>query len=200
MGRAGETVRRTFAMAGKMKAELGADGDGGHDNERVLRYMAKLTINPAIAHGLAHEVGSIEVGQARRHRAVAAGVLRRQAAARPEVRLPRLRRHRRPERGHRHLRTAGARPAVRRVRRHARRPLGRLRRAGRPPTRAATRCRPAAAGSPCAAPAASARPTCASTPGSAPSMWTAHGPGHPRRRPAALRARRLGLPQPPATS
>ncbi|WP_406440928.1 urease subunit alpha [Streptomyces sp. NBC_00631] len=62
MGRAGETVRRTFAMAGKMKAELGAP-DTGHDNERVLRYMAKLTINPAIAHGLAHEVGSIEVGK-----------------------------------------------------------------------------------------------------------------------------------------
>ncbi|MEU6555789.1 urease subunit alpha [Streptomyces sp. NPDC046915] len=61
MGRAGETVRRTFAMAGKMKAELGAPED--HDNERVLRYIAKLTINPAIAHGLAHEVGSIEVGK-----------------------------------------------------------------------------------------------------------------------------------------
>ncbi|MFE8029416.1 amidohydrolase family protein, partial [Streptomyces sp. NPDC057409] len=65
MGRAGETVRRTFAMAGKMKAELGPlDGDGAHDdNARVLRYMAKLTINPAIAHGLAHEIGSIEVGK-----------------------------------------------------------------------------------------------------------------------------------------
>ncbi|MBW8798335.1 MAG: urease subunit alpha [Streptomyces sp.] len=62
MGRAGETVRRTFAMAGKMKAELGAPDDG-HDNERVLRYLAKLTINPAIAHGLSHEVGSIEVGK-----------------------------------------------------------------------------------------------------------------------------------------
>ncbi|MFD0275417.1 urease subunit alpha [Kitasatospora sp. NPDC127111] len=71
MGRAGETVRRTFAMAGKMKAELGPlDGTGsygttesGDDNERVLRYIAKLTINPAIAHGLAHEVGSIETGK-----------------------------------------------------------------------------------------------------------------------------------------
>ncbi|MGF1428753.1 urease subunit alpha, partial [Kitasatospora sp. LaBMicrA B282] len=72
MGRAGETVRRTFAMAGKMKAERGPlDGvegnygtkDGGDDNERVLRYIAKLTINPAIAHGLSHEVGSIEVGK-----------------------------------------------------------------------------------------------------------------------------------------
>ncbi|MEU0442496.1 urease subunit alpha [Streptomyces sp. NPDC006186] len=62
MGRAGETVRRTFAMAGKMKAELGDPGVG-HDNERVLRYIAKLTVNPAIAHGLAHEIGSIEVGK-----------------------------------------------------------------------------------------------------------------------------------------
>ncbi len=62
MGRAGETVRRTFAMAGKMKAQSGAPDDE-HDNERVLRYMAKLTINPALAHGLAHEVGSIENGK-----------------------------------------------------------------------------------------------------------------------------------------
>ncbi|MEV7770312.1 urease subunit alpha [Kitasatospora sp. NPDC086791] len=65
MGRAGETVRRTFAVAGKMKAELGPmEGDGpDDDNERVLRYIAKLTINPAIAHGLVHEVGSIETGK-----------------------------------------------------------------------------------------------------------------------------------------
>ncbi|MFF5961089.1 urease subunit alpha [Streptomyces luteogriseus] len=62
MGRAGETVRRTFAMAGKMKAEFGAP-DEEHDNERVLRYLAKLTINPALAHGLSHEVGSIETGK-----------------------------------------------------------------------------------------------------------------------------------------
>ncbi|KJS51910.1 urease subunit alpha, partial [Streptomyces rubellomurinus subsp. indigoferus] len=64
MGRAGETVRRTFAMAGKMKAERGPmEGDvPDDDNERVLRYIAKLTVNPALAHGLGHAVGSIEVG------------------------------------------------------------------------------------------------------------------------------------------
>ncbi|PLW71992.1 urease subunit alpha, partial [Streptomyces sp. DJ] len=65
MGRAGETVRRTLAVAGRMKAVLGPlEGDGDcDDNARVLRYLAKLTINPAIAHGLAHEIGSIEVGK-----------------------------------------------------------------------------------------------------------------------------------------
>ncbi len=61
MGRAGETVRRTFALAGKMKRERGAEHER-HDNARVLRYLAKLTVNPAIAHGLAHEVGSIRPG------------------------------------------------------------------------------------------------------------------------------------------
>lgn len=62
MGRAGETVRRTFAVAAKNRHDRGADDDR-HDNARVLRYLAKLTINPAIAHGLAHEVGSIDVGK-----------------------------------------------------------------------------------------------------------------------------------------
>lgn len=62
MGRAGETVRRTFAMAAKMKAERGPEHER-HDNERVLRYLAKLTINPALAHGLAHEIGSLEPGK-----------------------------------------------------------------------------------------------------------------------------------------
>lgn len=61
MGRAGETVRRTFALAAKMKAERGTEHER-HDNERVLRYLAKLTVNPAIAHGLAHETGSIRPG------------------------------------------------------------------------------------------------------------------------------------------
>jgi urease subunit alpha len=68
MGRAGETVRRTFAMAAVNKAARGPlpgdDGDDGDDdNTRVLRYLAKLTINPALTHGIAHEVGSLEVGK-----------------------------------------------------------------------------------------------------------------------------------------
>ena len=61
MGRAGETVRRTFALAAKMKTERGPEHDR-HDNDRVLRYLAKLTINPAIAHGLSHEVGALAPG------------------------------------------------------------------------------------------------------------------------------------------
>jgi urease subunit alpha len=65
MGRAGETVRRTFAMAAVNKAARGplAGDEGDADNARVLRYLAKLTINPAITHGIAHEVGSLEVGK-----------------------------------------------------------------------------------------------------------------------------------------
>ena len=59
MGRAGETWWRTFAMAGVMNA--GAD-ERVDDNDRILRYLAKITINPALAHGIAHEVGSIAPG------------------------------------------------------------------------------------------------------------------------------------------
>ena len=62
MGRAGETVSRTFALAAKMKTERD-DVPRAHDNDRVLRYLAKLTINPAVTHGLAHEVGSLELGK-----------------------------------------------------------------------------------------------------------------------------------------
>jgi urease subunit alpha len=65
MGRAGETVKRTFALAAQNKRARGPlEGDDERaDNVRVLRYMAKLTINPAIAHGFSHELGSLEVGK-----------------------------------------------------------------------------------------------------------------------------------------
>jgi urease subunit alpha len=62
MGRAGETFRRTFALAAKMKHEREL-ADPHNDNDRVRRYIAKLTINPAIAHGMAREIGSLEVGK-----------------------------------------------------------------------------------------------------------------------------------------
>lgn len=62
MGRAGETVRRTFQLAARMK-QVRDEGPTRHDNDRVRQYVAKLTINPAITHGLSHEIGSIEVGK-----------------------------------------------------------------------------------------------------------------------------------------
>jgi urease subunit alpha len=62
MGRAGETVRRTFQLASKMKQDLD-QSPSVHDNARVCQYIAKLTINPAIAHGLSDEIGSLEVGK-----------------------------------------------------------------------------------------------------------------------------------------
>jgi urease subunit alpha len=61
MGRIAETVRRAFQCAAAMKAQRG--GGGGGDNERVLRYLAKVTVNPAIAHGLAAHVGSLREGR-----------------------------------------------------------------------------------------------------------------------------------------
>ena len=64
MGRVGEVPLRTWQTAHKMKSQRGSlPGDGRADNARVKRYIAKYTINPAIAHGLAHEVGSVEVGK-----------------------------------------------------------------------------------------------------------------------------------------
>jgi urease subunit alpha len=64
MGRVGEVVIRTWQTAHKMKLQRGAlPGEGRADNVRVKRYIAKYTINPAIAHGVAHEVGSVEEGK-----------------------------------------------------------------------------------------------------------------------------------------
>jgi urease subunit alpha len=65
MGRVGEVITRTWQTAHKMKVQRGSlDQDNArHDNHRAKRYMAKYTINPAITHGIADQVGSIEVGK-----------------------------------------------------------------------------------------------------------------------------------------
>jgi len=65
MGRIGEVITRTWQTAHKMKVQRGAlkEDSARNDNFRARRYVAKYTINPAITHGIAHEVGSIEVGK-----------------------------------------------------------------------------------------------------------------------------------------
>ena len=65
MGRVGEVILRTWQAAHKMKTQRGSlnQDNSGNDNFRVKRYIAKYTINPALTHGIAHAVGSIEVGK-----------------------------------------------------------------------------------------------------------------------------------------
>jgi len=65
MGRVGEVITRTWQTAHKMKVQRGrlADETGANDNLRVRRYIAKYTINPAIAHGISRHIGSVEVGK-----------------------------------------------------------------------------------------------------------------------------------------
>ncbi|AJE22635.1 urease subunit alpha [Azotobacter chroococcum] len=65
MGRVGEVIVRTWQTADKMKKQRGAlpEDAPGNDNFRVKRYVAKYSINPAITHGISHEVGSVEVGK-----------------------------------------------------------------------------------------------------------------------------------------
>jgi urease subunit alpha len=65
MGRVGEVIIRTWQTAHKMKIQRGSlkKDPPGNDNGRIKRYIAKYTINPAIAHGISHEVGSIEAGK-----------------------------------------------------------------------------------------------------------------------------------------
>jgi urease subunit alpha len=65
MGRVGEVVCRTWQTADKMRRQRGRlhSEQGDNDNARIRRYIAKYTINPAIAHGISHEVGSVETGK-----------------------------------------------------------------------------------------------------------------------------------------
>ncbi|MDP3613971.1 MAG: urease subunit alpha, partial [Rubrivivax sp.] len=65
MGRVGEVIVRTWQTAHKMKGQRGSlpEDSARNDNFRVKRYIAKYTINPAIANGISHEVGSLEVGK-----------------------------------------------------------------------------------------------------------------------------------------
>ena len=65
MGRVGEVITRTWQTAHKMKVQRGAlpQDCSAHDNFRVKRYIAKYTLNPAITHGVSHEVGSLELGK-----------------------------------------------------------------------------------------------------------------------------------------
>ncbi len=65
MGRVGEVLIRTWQTADKMKRQRGPlpEETGDNDNFRVRRFIAKYTINPAIAHGLSHQIGSVEVGK-----------------------------------------------------------------------------------------------------------------------------------------
>jgi urease subunit alpha len=65
MGRIGEVITRSWQTADKMKQQRGrlAEETGDNDNVRIKRYLSKYTINPALAHGMAHLIGSIEVGK-----------------------------------------------------------------------------------------------------------------------------------------
>lgn len=66
MGRIGEVICRTWQTAHKMKVQrksLEEDAGNNNDNFRVKRYIAKYTINPALAHGMSHLIGSVEVGK-----------------------------------------------------------------------------------------------------------------------------------------
>ena len=65
MGRVGEVIARTWQTAHKMREQRGRlrEENGDNDNLRIRRYVAKYTINPALSHGMAHEIGSVEVGK-----------------------------------------------------------------------------------------------------------------------------------------
>ena len=129
MGRVGEVVIRTWQVADKMKKQRGVlkDPDGGahgaaaglgaeSDNFRLKRYVAKYTINPAIAQGMADSIGSVEVGQVRRPGALGSGVLRGEAGTGAQGRPDRLRPHGGRQRLHSHPAAAHHAADVRRLR------------------------------------------------------------------------------------
>ncbi len=165
MGRIGEVVMRTWQTAHVMKRRRGAlAGDGAADNKRVRRYVAKYTICPAVAHGLDKRDRLRRGGQARRPRALGAGVLRRPAACRGQGRHDRLGRDGRCQRVHPHPAAGTAAADVRRGTGRRRGHLGAFRLA------AGDRRRPgrSAGGQPQARPGrqrpqASARPICRTT-------------------------------------
>ena len=100
MGRVGEVIIRTWQTADKMKRQRGAlAGDGPrNDNFRAKRYIAKYTINPAIAHGVSKHIGSIEKGKLADLVLWTPGVLRREARPRHQGRRDRRGADGRPQR------------------------------------------------------------------------------------------------------
>ncbi len=161
MGRLGEVIIRTWQTADKMKKQRGSlpqDKGKDNDNFRVKRYIAKYTINPAIAHGVLEADRLGGEGQARRPRAVVAGLLRRQAGLHHQGRLDRGCPHGRSQRLDPDA-AAGALPAdVRGLRQVAHGVLGgvhlqggdrrRAWRASSASTRSSMRCKTPAARSP----------------------------------------------------
>ncbi|MEV4644321.1 hypothetical protein [Saccharopolyspora sp. NPDC049357] len=89
LGKAGlvKTVRRTFALAGTMKTERGLEHER-NDNDRVMRYRAKLTTNQAIAHALSHDVGRIAPNFVPTSCSGPAGPVRHHAVHGPESGFP----------------------------------------------------------------------------------------------------------------
>ena len=119
MGRIGEVIIRTWQTADKMKRQSGPlPGEKpGSDNLRVRRYVAKFTINPAIAHGIAHEVGSDRGRQVCRSGSLATGILRGKAGNDHQGRHDRLVRHGRCQRFDSHAAAGSLPPHVRQLRR-----------------------------------------------------------------------------------
>ena len=139
MGRIAETARRTWQLASVQATLAGETGPDVDNNARVLRYLAKLTHNPAVAHGIAGARRVDPAGPARRHRAVEPGVVRRPARARDQVRVRGVGRGRLGIRFHPAHPAAPDAGVLRRARRRARAAGARLRVAARRPGRAPAR-------------------------------------------------------------